>query len=930
MHPQVRYPRAFAVLLLAVAWGSPAEGQLATAAITGAVHDETGGAIPGVTVVATNQDTGRIRTTITSDQGGFRLDGLAQGRYTVTAELMGFDRVERRNILLEGSTVATVNIRMIIGGLATAVDVVAASAPVNLVQQELRTPVDAETMDSLPISGRRFQDFAHLAPGVGLDYGSTRVGTTDAIAFFGFNQRFKSLYVDGVDLNDELTGGGTGITDAPRSHFSMEAVEEVEVLRNQFSAEVGRQQAGVVNIITKSGTNDLRGRAFGFLRHDSFDKPNAFATGTLPFHQIQTGGHLGGPIVKDQSHFFGSYEFSDSEQVSTISIPPALVGFIPDARTEVPASNSRHNFFSKLSHSFGPAHFLNVSFLHDRWEADGQAAQANAAADARFRALGRDYFLVTRLTSTLGPTMLNELRVSYSRSSADRPVAQGRPALVFPGLLTGTPNNMPQARTQNNFIVSNVVSRQATFAGDHALRMGGEVNIVRYPTNLNLFQFGQFTFARAEPPGPNNPPTQYILGRYAFDFADLHSNFYGLFIQDDYRIAPRLTLNLGLRYDIETYLGAYDGENYPAFANRDEAIRFLLSTSPGGENAQTLYKSRESQKGNIQPRVGFNWTATADGRTSVRGGVGRFVEAGHDPISVQGTLRHNRAQTFVAPGALFDLLSFFPNEPSPDLLNQFIRISLISQFPGVFVEDAYATTYTLGAERDLGWGMGLAVDYAVIRSRHNGRTVNVNHPDASGVCPYLANCASVPVNVSDGRLDSNALQVQLRRRFGGTLGFLVSYTNLDARGDGPSTSPFLRDEDFGPTPNDVRHRMSAAVQTKLPFDISAAFIVTTASGFPYNMTAGVDTTGDRNSANNRPPGETYNSLRADGYFNTDLRLGRSFRFGTRQLDLMWEMFNLTNRANYNNYIGAVASPFFQQPVQALAPFQGQFGVRFNF
>ena len=254
----------------------------------------------------------------------------------------------------------------------------------------------------------------------------------------------------------------------------------------------------------------------------------------------------------------------------------------------------------------------------------------------------------------------------------------------------------------------------------------------------------------------------------------------------------------------------------------------------------------------------------------------------------------------------------------------------MSAFPGVFVTSAYANQLTFGVEHQLPWQMVVAADYASIKSRDNPRTVNVNHP-IDGVCPYLASCAAVNVNVNNGRINSDALQLQARRRFGGSFGMLVSYTFLNAKEDGPSTSPYLRDPDYGPTPNDVHHRFSSAVQAKLPFEINSSVVVTVASKFPYNETAGIDTTGDRVVGTDRPPGVSYNSLRADGFFATDLRLGRTFSFGSRvKLDVMWEMFNMFNTVNYNNFVGAVLSPFYRQPTQALAPFQGQLGARLNF
>jgi outer membrane receptor protein involved in Fe transport len=910
---------------------SPSVRAQATGAMTGTVLDQTGAPLPGVAVTATDSATGRTRSATSSAQGFFRIDSMAPSTYSVRAELHGFRAAEARGVVLAGTAVVTVSLTLQVSAAGEEVEVVAASPLVNVTQDQLKTQVDAAMMQKLPINGRRFQDFALLAPGVHIDFASSQAGGGDAIAFFGFDERSKALFVDGVDLNDELTRGGTGITDAPRNQYSMEAIEETEILRNQFSAEVGRAQAGVINIITRSGTNRFSGGVFGFFRDDSFDKKNVFASGKIPFSQQQFGGSLGGPITKDRTHFFLSYERWKQTQVATIRIPAALLPVLRDTRTEIPASDARDNVFAKLTHTLAPAHVLNVSYTFNHKTADGQAAAANAAADARFHELRRDHLLIARLTSTIGTRATNEVRGAFSHTFTDRPVDTPAPELLFPSLRTGTPNNMPQGRRQTNYMLNDIYTQQFSLAGEHSVKLGAGLNIVRYPTKLNLFQFGQFSFAKDAPPGPDNPPTQYILGRYASEFADLDGNYYSAFVQDDWRVTPRLTLNLGLRYDVETYSGSYSGQGYPAFGSTDEAIRFLLTTLPGGTNATVNYRSRNDDKNNIQPRIGFNWAATKDSRTSVRGGYGIFTEAGQDPISVQGTLGHGRAATYVAPGAVFPLLSFYPNEPPADLLNRFFRISLTSQFPGVFITSAFAHQFTLGVERQLPWDTSVAVDYAGIRSRNNPRDVNVNHPDASGHNPFLASGAAVTVNLSDGEINTDTVMVQVRRRLTRRVGFLLAYTWLKANKDGPSSSPFLRALDYGPTSNDVRHHVSASVNAQLPWAVELATVVTAASAFPYNELAGRDVTKDGVPTNDRPAGVSYNSLRGDNYFSASLRVSKTIRLGGRsRLQLLAEAFNLFNTTNYNNYVGTVTSPFFQQPVQALPPFQAQFGARFQF
>ena len=924
--------RVVALLLGSLLVASPVAAQLTTGALRGTVLDQSGAVVPGATVTATSLANGRVRSTVTSAVGDFRMELIEPGVYAVRAEITGFNPQEFAEIRVEQGGVATLTFELSVAGATETVEVVAEAPLVDLNQTQLRTQIDSEVLDEIPISGRRFQDFSTLAPGVHIDWGSTQAGGTDAISFFGFNERFKSIYVDGVDLNDELTGGGTGITDAPRAQFSMEAIEEINILRNQFTAEVGRQQAGVINIVTRSGTNELRARVFGFMRDDSLDAKNHFATGEIPFRQLQFGANVGGPIVRNETHFFVNFERWDAEQVATIAIPPGLADFLPDPRTEIPATDARNNFFLKLTHSLSDSHLFNLSYLHDQQARTGQAASADAAADARFDEDQQDDVLVTRLTSTLGQRTVNELRASFSRSFTDRPSRFGTAGQQFPGIYTGTPTNMPQGRTQTNWIVSDTFTTGFTAGGEHSLKIGGEVNVMRVPTGLNLFQFGRFTFTQDAPPGPTNPPVLWLGGRYAFDTGDLFSNFYGVFIHDDWRVNDRLTLNLGLRYDYEDYnRGSYEGAEYPALSSYEDRVNFVISARPGGENAGTLYKLRENDANEWQPRIGFNWAATEDGRTSLRGGYGIFYEGGHDPISVAGVLRPNRAQLYVAPGGVFDLLSFYPDQPPDALLDTFFPSSFVSADPGVFIESAFAHQFTVGLDRELSPDLALSLDYAALRSRQNPRDVNVNHPDASGNCPFIASCSPLVLNLSDGRLNSDVVQAQLRGRLGSRGRILASYTWLDARGDGPSTAPHLRDADFGPTPNDVRHHVVVSGSAALFADVELGGVLNYGSAYPYNQVAGSDTTGDGNTANNRSTGVSYNSLRGDGYFSLDLRLSRTFGLGRdRRLQLIVEGFNITNAVNFNRYNGNEQSALFKQATQALNPFQAQLGIRFDF
>ena len=519
--------------------------------------------MPGVEIAATNQDTGLRRTAVTGENGLFRILGLTPGRYHLMATLQGFEASEVKEVFVEGSADITVNLVMKVADLQEAVTVTGELE----VGNTLRSVLSDQALDQLPISGRRVQDFAFLTPSIGLDYGSLRAGDSDAISFYGFNERYKSMYLDGVDLNDELTGGGTVLTDAPRTAVSMEAVDQFEVLKNNFSAEIGRNMTGAINLVTKSGTNRLSATGFFFWRDDAFDKPNYFARNRdpLPFRQFQGGANFGGPIKKDRTHYFFSWEHSNNTTSDFVLIPPALLGYLPDTRTEIPLTRTRGNYFLKIDQSFKDKNQLSLSFIHDRRDSTNQANLPNAAGDARYDDIGRDWMFTARLNSVLGARTVNDFRASITSSHERFSVENPTPHQTFPGIAVGTPTNLPQRRTQVPTVIGNVLSQEFTGYGSHFVKFGGEAVINHYPTNLNLFQFGQFVFALAQPPSPTNPPIQYLLGDYAYDFADLNSRYFALFVQDDWRPRPDLTFNLGLRWDIHQYRGHVLRRTVPGF-----------------------------------------------------------------------------------------------------------------------------------------------------------------------------------------------------------------------------------------------------------------------------------------------------------------------------------------------------------------------------
>ncbi|MCA1584718.1 MAG: carboxypeptidase-like regulatory domain-containing protein, partial [Acidobacteria bacterium] len=302
---RVSAQRFFELVLLVLVLGAPclAFAQSTNATIDGVVRDPNAGVLPGVTMTVANDATGLSRTVVTGERGAYRVTELPPGRYTLRAELPGFATVERAGVVLSLGANLTLDLEMKVAALEETVTVTGQAPLVETSQKSLETNITPAEVDDLPVKGRQFADLAMLAPGVTLDTASAN-SATDSISFGGFNEQFKSLWLEGIDINDEVTGGGTGLSNASRHTFSQESVQEFQVVGNQYSVEFGRSGSGVINVLTKSGTNTVAGRGYYFLRDDAFDKKNVFAAGKVPFRQQQFGGTVGGPIRRDRMHYF--------------------------------------------------------------------------------------------------------------------------------------------------------------------------------------------------------------------------------------------------------------------------------------------------------------------------------------------------------------------------------------------------------------------------------------------------------------------------------------------------------------------------------------------------------------------------------------------------------------------------------------------------
>jgi hypothetical protein len=693
----------------------------------------------------------------------------------------------------------------------------------------------------------------------------------------------------------------------------------------------------VINILTKSGTNRVGGRGYYFLRDDAFDKPNAFATGKVPFRQQQFGATLGAPIVKDRTHYFVSYERQIYDDVVTVNIPAFVLPIITDARTEVPRPLRQHNVFGKITATLSTRHHLTGIAMYGNQDSQAQNLGGNIAGDGGFNEKAHDLYLSGALTSVFTNNFTNQLRLAYSDAVKNRlPSGELGPRIIFPSITFGQATNFPQTRQQLNYIVMDTMNyhHEGGF-GSHDFKGGFEANLSSGPRTINTAFNGEFLFLQDRLPEPgvlSTYPARYrtATGSGALDRA---VDMYAFFLEDNWRLGRGVTLSAGVRYDVQRLRADLDGEPVPDDVPIEQFwVRFVA-----GDLSGRNWMAYPNDNNNIGPRVGFAWDPRNNGRMVVRGGYGVFF----DQIWTNdtGNVVQNYPNVFTRQLANDSRVApnipntFFPNLPPVSSLSA--TGSTAVQVPNPGAESPSTQQTSIGVQRQIGGNTSVSADYIHVLGLHFRRSYNANARRPDGTYPLLPSGTVITVGDYGNRIHSDQVQLKIERRLSNNFSFRTSYTYMKVfQFLETAVDKANRDADWGPAANDTRHRMVVSSVYRLPFEIQLGAIVTAMSAPPYNITTGVDSNGDRD-INERPieNGQMIApfSARGDNYFSLDLRTSRSFRLGgERRLEILWEMFNLTNTKNLGGYDGNMRSSFFGQPRFALPPFQGQFGVRFDF
>jgi hypothetical protein len=968
--------RLAAVLFLSLgvaALSGPAGAQTASGGLAGRIVDEKKAALSGVSVAATDRATGFSRVTATEKDGAFRLSGLPVGVYTVVAELAGYATVTVAEVKVSVATERALEIAMTPAKVAETITVVD-EAPLVQTTPAVGAVVSQRELENLPLNGRQFANLATLAPGTTLSVNGdpTKPGQ-QVVALNGGTGRNVNYVIDGGDNTDDTIGGAL-------QNFNLEAVQEFKIQTQQYKAEYGRTTGGVLSVVTKSGTNTFAGSAYGFFRDKSLNSETETekesGSGKQDYRREQYGASVGGPIVKDKLHFFATWEKTDRNTnyiVNTVLLP-GLPPVLPDVQGKAVATPFTDELgTAKLSYDISAKQYLQVRYGYQK---NSDKYGANPLADpSSLGTVANDYkSLLVGHTWQVGTAALNEALFQYTKFQNSITADSTLPSILTPsGVTVGQNGNTPQATHQTKYQYKDDFSWSQTLGGQrHDFKVG--VNYVDEPQLEAEFTTGTsgiFTLLEDSLSSPVQDIT--FFGGFAGEKTPIRQ--YSGYAQDDWAATNRLTVNVGLRYDL------WDGF---ALDQRSNAIWKVLSTQTA--YGESYLRDFQGGKGGVlsndrkdfAPRLGFTWDVTGNGRQLLRGGWGISYDFPYTNATIlfpsfavqssYGVAYNNSDPAGIKnPDGTF----FRPGQPLPP--NQ---ITSGGSFPpndiaSPTLSTPRSTQASLGYSWQVNEHLGLNFEGVSIRYSHLPFAFRANpfvdangngiiDPDEVRRFPQFGNFS---IWYGKGQVAYDGLNVGIHSRFARfeLQGF---YTLSSARGNvlagadefritdgnhqpdlgatgiaGVSVDPLdpLCHACFGPIDTDARHRVTLAGTYLAPWGLNVSGIFRYRSALPYTDYAGVDLNAD-GFLLDLPPGVSHvNSLRGASFSQLDLRLGKELSFGGgRSAEVIGEVFNLFNAKNPAGFVGnRTAANYRQATTFAGDPLQGeqrlaQLGLRIRF
>jgi hypothetical protein len=743
-----------AVLVVLLLMPSLAAAQATTGEITGRVEDSGGAVVPGVTVSAENRETGYLRSTLTNTQGEYLITLLPPGRYNVSAELEGFKRAVRESVPITVGTRQTLNLLLEVGGITEQVLVSGATPLIDTTRSEIAGVVTARDIANLPALNRTFANLAmtmpEARPAGGFDPTKTRVGN---FAMNGGDGRQLDVNVDGGDNKDNVVG-------SLLQNFAYESVQEFQVLQHRWSAEAGRAVGGVVNVVSKSGTNELRGSAFGTFRNDSLVAKDFFqARGVAepPFERWEYGGSVGGPLLRDRLFFFGALERFDEPK----SEAPIRSQAIYNELLAIPGSNPVQAIPTpyddtlltvKVDQRLTDRQNLLYRFSLQQNSSDNDQVTNPSSTDLSGGSTNINdlYDLVGKHTFSLGGNRLNDFTFHFQDFNNEILGVTNDPIQIFstPQLRVGPAPNTPQQTTVRKFQFRDDFT---WFRGNHGFKFG--TNYIH--TKLGgYFYFGAFGYELQffdDPTRITTDTARYPQGfatpgavqRVSYsDGAGSHDQTFhqlAFYAQDDWRVGRNLTLNLGLRWDANIGLLPDQTNNRTIDLLRqldDPLAREITS------DADKLARTTPSWK-EYQPRLGFAYDVMGDASLVIRGGYGLFYDqlfqnltlfsmTQSGPVYYAETMR--LINTAVGVGQLPNFrYGVDPLPPQPPVGTGALPVGTFGRINDPDASDPYVQKFSVGFEKILRGSWVLSSDYVHTTGADEGR-VQVINPQIRPVC----------------------------------------------------------------------------------------------------------------------------------------------------------------------------------------------------
>jgi len=883
-HPKKSF--LFLTILLAACFliGGKALAQTTLVTLEGTVNDEEGAFLPGVAVTVKNVETGYTKSTVTRTDGSYRISGIQPGKYEIEVSLSGFGTQKREGMTFAVGARLTIDFILKPAALEEEVTVTAEAPMVEVTKSEISVIVDRVKIDSLPLLDRDFSGLTLIKAGTQEGRSNAQPGGSEEIL------------TDGV--SNEWVGRNTTNMNIPA-----DAIQEFRIMTNQFEVEYGNASGMIRSAITRSGTNDWRGRLALFYRdemfddvgyfvkHDEYEGPEVDYEKEKYLH-YNYSGFLGGPIIKNKAHFFIAYEGLTHEEYYTITSP--LV-----EKETLPTTQGNNQVLAKLNYQYSEKSLLSFRYGLNRPTEDDTGAGGlwtkMTAVDSR--EITHDF----QLSWTYYPSdkTMNEARLLYSYNKYgihsvydDNSYFIQRPSGYF-GCPAQYPQEIPTSRYQ-------FVDNFSLFLANHSIKFGVDASYVYLGGYVNQYSPGYYIFLTDEPFDPANPATYPFALVTSPAVADVDSPYWeiGVFVQDSWKVTPRLTLNFGLRYSY------YD-------------VQFL-----------------DIDHFNIRhfnPRFGFSFDPIGDGKTSIRGGIGTYSQNPQLNLGLLiGVLQQLTIQQIL-----------FPGYPDPSVPNPFMpQIPFDVQLQSYEGEPnavcPYTIQTTLGFQREFITDLSIGFDLVWSRGQKFSRSENDNaiSPGTGYLRPDMTK-ADVIVWRMNGKSDYKALYVTLSKRYSHGWSLDVAYTLARSWADVESeqTSPYDNEPDnwermYGPNSRDATHRLAVMGIVDLPLDFQLSGLAYYRSKTPWTAFYQEDINLDGTTTD--MVDEHRNTRRGFDSFYLNLRLSKYVNIGQFRLQLFAESFNVMNRANFESPYDIYGNPDFGKPLEASAPRLFQLGARIDF